>query len=57
MTANVLDVEGLEAGDGQATVQRGLDRVYVLAVGSLAASGTVAELQQDDAVKRAYLGY
>ena len=33
------------------------DRAYVLEAGTIALSGTAAELQQDDAVRRAYLGY
>lgn len=33
------------------------DRAYVLEAGTIALSGTAAELQQDDAVRQAYLGY
>ena len=33
------------------------DRGYVLEAGTIALSGTAADLQQDDAVRRAYLGY
>lgn len=33
------------------------DRAYVLEAGQIVLSGTAAELQQDDAVRRAYLGY
>ncbi len=33
------------------------DRAYVLEAGTIALSGTAAELRQDDAVRRAYLGY
>ncbi len=33
------------------------DRAYVLEAGTIALNGTAAELQQDDAVRRAYLGY
>ena len=33
------------------------DRAYVLEAGTIALSGTAAELQEDDAVRRAYLGY
>ena len=33
------------------------DRAYVLEAGTIALSGTAADLQQDDAVRRAYLGY
>lgn len=32
-------------------------RAYVLDVGEVSATGTAAELQQDDSVRRAYLGY
>ena len=33
------------------------DRAYVLEAGQIALSGTAAELKEDDAVRRAYLGY
>jgi len=33
------------------------DRAYVLEAGTIALSGTAAELREDDAVRRAYLGY
>jgi branched-chain amino acid transport system ATP-binding protein len=33
------------------------DRGYVLEAGTIALSGTAAELQEDEAVRRAYLGY
>ncbi len=33
------------------------DRAYVLEAGVIALSGTAAELKEDDAVRRAYLGY
>lgn len=33
------------------------DRAYVLEAGEIVLSGTAAELQEDDAVRRAYLGY
>jgi branched-chain amino acid transport system ATP-binding protein len=33
------------------------DRAYVLEAGEFAVSGTADELRNDDAVRRAYLGY
>jgi len=33
------------------------DRAYVLEAGTIVLSGTAAELREDDAVRRAYLGY
>ncbi len=33
------------------------DRAYVLEAGQIVLDGTATELQEDDAVRRAYLGY
>jgi branched-chain amino acid transport system ATP-binding protein len=33
------------------------ERAYVLETGSIISSGPASEVQQDDAVRKAYLGY